>query len=61
MKTWDDRTYSTFYQVAYVNWRGQWTMDGETFETQKQAQKREKWVAQHKAENGRTSVRTMTK
>jgi len=47
-----------FFQVAFVNRKGQWTMDGRKFTTRKGANR---WagVISKKAMNGRVSVRIM--
>ncbi len=47
------------FQVAFVNWRGQWTMDDKTFRTERAAERRAAVVAHERAENGRVSVRRM--
>ena len=48
-----------FFQVAYVNWRGVWTMDVKTFAVKSKAAGRAAYVAKRYAENGRVSVRVM--
>lgn len=47
----------TVFQVAYVNWTGQWTMDAKKFRSESAAQKHEQMIKKTKAENGKTSVR----
>ena len=51
--------FRVFYQVAYVNWKGQWVMDSKKFKTESSATKHSKKISKDKAENGRVSVRKM--
>lgn len=52
---------ATVYMVAYVNWKGQWTLDEKEFKSEASAKKHSKKIAKEKAENGRVSIRLMPK
>lgn len=47
------------YQVAYVDWRGDWVMDDKEFKGEASAKKHSKAIGKEKALNGRVSVRMM--
>ena len=44
------------FQIAYVNWIGQWTNEPKKYATRRAAETAAKKIAKSKAENGRVTV-----
>lgn len=59
--TGDKQKSINIYMVAYVNWKGKWTLDNKEFKTESTAKKHSKKIAKEKAENGIVSIRLMPK